>query len=48
MNELNEDERVERLLAEGKLTGFEAKPYFEAEAKALQGVKDPFGRRSEG
>jgi LemA protein len=30
------------------MMGFEAKPYFEAEAKALQGVKDPFGRRSEG
>jgi LemA protein len=30
------------------MMGFEAKPYFEAEAKALQGLKDPFGRRSEG
>ena len=30
------------------MMGFEAKPYFEAEAEALQGVKDPFGRRSEG
>ena len=31
-----------------EVMGFEAKPYFEAEAEALQGVKDPFGRRSEG
>ena len=30
------------------MMGFEAKPYFEAEARAMQGVKDPFGRRSEG
>jgi len=26
-------------------TGFEAKPYFQAEAGALQGLSDPFGRR---
>jgi LemA protein len=30
------------------MMGFEAKPYFEAESKALQGLTDPFGRRSEG
>jgi LemA protein len=30
------------------MMGFEAKPYFEAEAKALKGIKDPFGRRDEG
>jgi LemA protein len=31
-----------------QLMGFEAKPYFEAEEKALHGIKDPFGRRSGG
>ncbi len=30
------------------MMGFEAKPYFEAEAKALKGIHDPFGRRNEG
>jgi len=30
------------------MMGFEAKPYFEAEAKALRGLSDPFGRRGEG
>jgi LemA protein len=30
------------------MMGFEAKPYFEAQAKALQGIQDPFGRRGEG
>ena len=29
------------------MMGFEAKPYFEAETKALKGIEDPFGRRSE-
>jgi LemA protein len=29
------------------MMGFEAKPYFEAETKALKALKDPFGRRSE-
>ena len=29
------------------MMGFEAKPYFEAETKALQGLEDPFGRSSE-
>lgn len=28
------------------MMGFEPKPYFEAEAKALKGIKDPFGRRN--
>jgi LemA protein len=27
------------------MMGFESKPYFEAEAKALKGLKDPFGRK---
>jgi LemA protein len=27
------------------MVGFEAKPYFEAKSKALQGLEDPFGRR---
>lgn len=30
------------------MLGFEAKPYFEAETKALQGLEDPFGRRERG
>ena len=30
------------------MMGFEAKPYFEAEAKALKGIEDPFGRKTEG
>ena len=29
------------------MMGFEAKPYFEAETKALKGLEDPFGRKSE-
>lgn len=29
------------------MMGFEAKPYFEAETKALKGLEDPFGRRRE-
>ena len=28
------------------MMGFEAKPYFEAESKALRGLEDPFGRKS--
>jgi LemA protein len=30
------------------MMGFEAKPYFEAEKKALEGLEDPFGRHGEG
>ena len=30
------------------MMGFEAKPYFEAEGRALKGLEDPFGRRREG
>jgi LemA protein len=31
-----------------EMLGFEPKPYFEAETKALQGLEDPFGRRQRG
>ena len=30
------------------IMGFETKPYFEAEAKALRGARDPFGRHDDG
>lgn len=29
------------------MAGFDSKPYFEAESQALQGLKDPFGRKGE-